>query len=162
MNADPEVMEFFPEPLTRAESDSLVDRLEAMRASQGFCPWAAELRATGAFIGFVGLAPLPDDLPAAPAVEVGWRLAKHFWGRGLATEAGLASLQFGFTTLDLAEIVSMTSVVNVRSRRVMERLGMVHNVTDDFEHPRIREGQRLRPHVLYRLKRQDALLHATA
>jgi RimJ/RimL family protein N-acetyltransferase len=153
MNADPQVMEFFPALLTRSESDSLVDSFVAEQADRGFCPWAAHLRESSQFIGFVGLHVLPDYLPAAPGVEVGWRLARRFWGNGYATEAATASVGFGFASLGLNEIVSMTSVVNIRSRHVMERLGMTHDPSDDFEHPRIPRGDILRPHVLYRLVR---------
>ncbi len=156
LNADPEVMEFFPSRLTRSESDALADRFDAEFGARGFCPWAVEERATGTFVGFIGLHAVPDDLACAPAVEVGWRLARPFWGRGLATEGARASLRFGFTTLGLDEIVSFTSEVNSRSRAVMERLGMTRRPTEDFAHPRVSEGDRLRPHVLYRLARGDA------
>ena len=150
MNADPEVMEFFPSLLTPDESDALVCRFEAEFASRGFCPWAVEERQSGDFIGFVGLHDVPDYLSFAPSIEVGWRLARPFWGRGYATEAASAAIRFGFETLDLVEIVSFTSTVNARSRSVMERLAMCRTPAEDFEHPDIAPGHRLRPHVLYR------------
>jgi RimJ/RimL family protein N-acetyltransferase len=152
MNHDPAVMEFFPSVLSRAESDALVERFSVEGAQRGFCPWAAELADGGTFIGFVGLHEVPDDLAITPAVEVGWRLARPYWGRGLATEGATEALRFGFESLGLEEIVSFTSVLNVRSRRVMERLGMTRAAADDFEHPRVAVGHRLRPHVLYRLR----------
>jgi ribosomal-protein-alanine N-acetyltransferase len=151
MNADPEVMEFFPAPLTRAESDTLVERFEGERVARGFCPWAVEERASGAFIGFVGLHQVPEYLPCAPAVEVGWRLARPFWGRGYATEAATAAVDFAFDTLHADEVVSFTSTVNVRSRAVMERLSMTRRPAEDFDHPHVVQGHPLRPHVLYRL-----------
>jgi ribosomal-protein-alanine N-acetyltransferase len=155
MNADPVVMEYFPTVLNRAESDALVDRFDAELAECGFCPWAVELGDAGTFIGFIGLHAVPDYLSFSPAVEVGWRLARPFWGRGFATEGANGALQFAFDVLDLDEIVSFTSVVNLRSRRVMERLGMSRRPEEDFEHPRIAEGHLLRPHVLYRLAGDD-------
>ena len=155
MNADQVVMEFFPSVLTRADSDGLVDRFEQERVARGFCPWAVELRESGTFIGFIGLHGAPDSVPFAPAIEVGWRLARPFWGRGFATEGAQGALRFGFYALGLDEIVSFTSVVNLRSRRVMERLGMARRPEDDFEHPFVTEGHVLRPHVLYRLSAAD-------
>jgi RimJ/RimL family protein N-acetyltransferase len=153
MNADAIVMEFFPGVLARAASDTLVDRFEAEFAEFGFCPWAVELAGTGAFIGFVGLTTVRSELPFAPAVEIGWRLALPFWGRGYATEAGNAVLRYGFDEIGLEEIVSFTSTVNERSRRVMERLGMSRDPTEDFDHPRIAEDSAQCPHVLYRMRR---------
>jgi RimJ/RimL family protein N-acetyltransferase len=151
MNADPLVMEHFPAPLTRAESDALVDRIEARLEADGFGLWAAERRSDGAFLGFIGLA--RHDFPAhfAPCVEVGWRLAVDAWGHGYATEGAQAALAHGFETIGLDEIVSFTVPANVRSIRVMERLGMTRDPTDDFDHPRIPAGHPLRHQVLYRL-----------
>jgi len=155
MNADPAVMEFFPALLTTAESDDLVARFALELTERGFCPWAVEERASGAFIGFVGLHQVSADLAFAPAVEVGWRLARPFWGQGYATEAAAAAITFGFEGLDLDEIVAMTTVANLRSRRVMDHLGMTRDPNGDFEHPRIPVGHPVRPHLLYRLARQD-------
>jgi RimJ/RimL family protein N-acetyltransferase len=155
MNADPEVMEFFPSSLSRVESDGLVDRFALEETERGFCPWAAVLRENGAFIGFIGLHGVPDSLSFSPAVEVGWRMARSFWGQGYATEGAREALRFGFETLDLDEIVSFTAVVNQRSQRVMERLGMNHNPDEDFDHPAVADGHMVRPHVLYRLSRHD-------
>jgi RimJ/RimL family protein N-acetyltransferase len=157
MNADPTVMRFFPSVLSRAESDTLIDRFESERVDSGFCPWAAVLRRSSELIGFVGLHAPPDYIPHAPAVEVGWRLAERFWGHGYATEAAAAAIEFGFEVIGLDEIVSMTSVSNVRSRRVMERLGMERDECEDFDHPAIAEGDELRRHVLYRLDKSRYL-----
>ncbi len=149
-NADPEVMAFFPSTLSRRESDELVARIESGFSAHGFGLWALEVKATGAFIGFTGLAVPGFDVPFAPAVEVGWRLARPAWGSGFASEAARASLRHGFEELGLAEVVSFTFEGNRRSRAVMERLGMVRDPVDDFEHPRL-VGHPLAPHVLYRL-----------
>jgi RimJ/RimL family protein N-acetyltransferase len=153
MNADPEVMEHFPSPLTRVESDAFVDKIEWGFDEYGYSLWALEVRKTGDFIGFAGLLLQTFEAPFTPAVEVGWRLARHAWGHGYATEAGARALEHGFTEVGLEEIVSMTAVRNVRSRAVMERLGMTRDPADDFEHSRLPEGHPLRPHVLYRLRR---------
>lgn len=150
LNADPAVMEHFPDPLVREESDALAARIEREFERHGFGLWALELRG-GGFIGFAGLAVPPFEAHFTPAVEVGWRLARSAWGNGYATEAGRAALAFGFERLGLAEIVSMTAVGNARSRAVMERLGMTRDPADDFEIPTLPPGDPLRAHVLYRI-----------
>ena len=156
MCADPRVMEFFPATLTREETAAGIERGRAHFARHGFGWWAAELKETGAFIGFIGLAVPYFEAHFTPCVEVGWRLAAEYWRRGLATEGARASLRYGFEVLGLAEIVSFTTVANVRSRRVMEKIGMTHDPADDFDHPRIAEGHPLRRHVLYRLRANAA------
>ena len=153
LNADPEVMEHFPARLTRAESDAFVDRIEAGFAEHGFGLWAVEVQATGEFLGFTGLAVPSFDAPFTPAVEVGWRLARSAWGHGYASEAARRALAAAFTTYGLAEVVSFTSVDNVRSQAVMRRIGMTHDPADDFDHPRLPPGHRLQRHVLYRVAR---------
>ena len=155
MNADPQVMEHFPAPLTRDESDALVDRIEARLEADGFGLWATERVADGAFLGFVGLA--RHDFPAhfTPCVEVGWRLAVDAWGQGYATEGAQAALAHGFEVVGLDEIVSLTVPTNLRSIRVMERLGMTRDPADDFDHPRIPAGHPLRHHVLSRLRSEQ-------
>ena len=151
INADPEVMEHFPGTLTRRESDELVDRIEVGFAESGFFLWAVEVRASGEFIGFTGLAGPGFEAHFTPAVEIGWRLARSAWGHGYATEAARAALEFGFED-GLDEIVSFTTVANRRSRAVMERIGMSHDPGDDFVHPSLPPGHPQRPHVLYRLQ----------
>ncbi len=153
LNADPVVMEHLPAPLSRQQSDLLVDRIEGEFEQRGYGLWAVEVRETSGFIGFTGL--LADTFPApfTPAVEVGWRLARTAWGRGYATEAAEAALAVGFGGAGLEEIVSFTTPDNARSRAVMERLGMTRDADGDFDHPRIPAGHRLRRHVLYRLQR---------
>jgi RimJ/RimL family protein N-acetyltransferase len=151
MNADPGVMEHFPELLTREESDALIGRIEGGFEAHGFGLWALEVRGTGEFIGFTGLAAPDFEAHFTPAVEVGWRLARSAWGSGYATEAGRAALQFGFQEAGLGEIVSFTAPANRRSRAVMERIGMSRDPDDDFDHPGLPVGDPLRPHVLYRI-----------
>jgi RimJ/RimL family protein N-acetyltransferase len=152
LNADPRVMEFFPAPLSREESNRLVERIELGFERHGFGLWALELGEGGGFIGFAGLAVPSFEAHFTPAVEVGWRLARPAWGQGYATEAGRAAIAHGFKRLGLEEIVSMTTVGNQRSRAVMERLGMSRDPADDFELPALPPGDPLRPHVLYRLR----------
>ena len=139
LNADPEVMEHFPSTLTREQSDAFVERAALTIASRGWGLWAVE--AAGEFVGFVGLNE-PDFMAG---IEVGWRLRREAWGRGYATEAGRAAIAYGFDELRLDEIISFTTTTNLRSQRVMQRLGMTHDPADDFDHPFIAEGRPLRP-----------------
>lgn len=158
MNADPRVMEYFPSILSREESDRMATRIKEKIENRGWGMWAAVLKESGVYIGFIGLNEVTQEtLPApfSPAVEVGWRLLYDFWGRGLASEGALAALRFGFETLHLEEIVSFTAVENQRSRRVMEKIGMHHHSEDDFDHPKLPEGHRLRRHVLYRISEAE-------
>jgi RimJ/RimL family protein N-acetyltransferase len=151
LNADAEVMRHFPAPLTAAQSDALIDQIEFGLERDGWGLWALELRTTGSFIGFTGLARATFDAHFTPAVEIGWRLAREAWGHGYATEAARAAARFGFEDLALDELVSFTAVANLRSRAVMRRLGMTHDPAEDFDHPRVPEGHAARRHVLYRL-----------
>ena len=155
MNRDAVVMELFPALLSREESDALVDRAEAHLAQHGFGPWAAELRESGEFIGYIGLFIPRFEAAFTPCVEIGWRLAPGHWGKGLATEGARAAVDHAFDDLGLPELVSFTVPGNLRSRRVMEKLGMTHDPGDDFDHPSIAEGHPLRRHVLYRIRRDD-------
>jgi RimJ/RimL family protein N-acetyltransferase len=151
MNADPRVMEYFPRPLSRAESDARAAGIRDHFARHGFGLWAVEVPGVDDFIGFVGLSVPGFEAHFTPCVEVGWRLAHEHWGQGYATEAARAALDFGFRRLTLAEIVSSTVPANWRSRRVMERIGMTRTPADDFDHPVLPEGHPLRRHVLYRI-----------
>jgi RimJ/RimL family protein N-acetyltransferase len=151
LNADPAVMEHFPAVLPRAASDALADRIAADLAERGWGLWALETRADGAFIGFTGLQPVTFAAPFAPAVEIGWRLARAAWGHGYASEAARAAAAFAFGELGLGEVVSFTATTNTRSIAVMERIGMTRDPAEDFDHVRVPEGSPLRRHVLYRL-----------
>jgi ribosomal-protein-alanine N-acetyltransferase len=155
MNGDPRVMEHFPSVLTPAESNALIDRIVERWRSDGLGQWAVERVADGAFLGFTGLA-YASWAPEAMPVEVGWRFAVDAWGHGYATEAARAAVRWGFDVFGFAEIASWTSVTNVRSQAVMERIGMTRDPADDFDHPSIPEGHRLRRHVLYRLRRPES------
>jgi ribosomal-protein-alanine N-acetyltransferase len=157
LNADPRVMEHFPGLLSRDESDALVQRIGLHWAADGVGQWALERREDGAFLGFTGLSVPSWEATFTPAVEVGWRLAVEAWGHGYATEAARAALTFGFDERGLDEILSWTVPANVRSRAVMERIGMTRDPADDFDHPNIAPDSPLRRHVLYRLSR-DAWL----
>ncbi len=151
LNADPEVMRYFPAAMTRAQSDEFAGYVRDAIERQGWGLWAVEVIDGPSFVGFVGLNRVSFEAHFTPTVEVGWRLARPFWGNGYATEAGAAALTFGFEQLDLEEIVSFTSPLNEPSIRVMCRLGMRHDAAGDFDHPRVAEGSPLRRHVLYRL-----------
>jgi RimJ/RimL family protein N-acetyltransferase len=161
LSADPIVMAHFPAPLTRAESDAVAERCERLIAERGWGAWATENKDTGEFIGMVGLHIPRDDLPVSPCVEILWRLARAHWQQGFATEAARGALQVGFQVLELTEIVSFTVPANIRSRAVMERLGMRLDATT-FEHPGLPEGHALRTHCCYRLSRNDWLSRTTS
>lgn len=154
LSADARVMEFFPAPLDRAQSDAMAHRCQALIAERGWGLWAVQTRYGGEFIGYVGLHETPPELHFSPAVEVGWRLAFDYWGRGFAAEAARAVLRVGFERLHLTQIVSFTAVINTRSRAVMQRLGMCMDA-EHFQHPRLPPGHVLREHCLYRLSRQQ-------
>jgi RimJ/RimL family protein N-acetyltransferase len=153
LNADPDVMESLPRLLSQDESDAMVQRILNHRDQHGFSLWAVEVPGIEPFIGFTGLTVPKFDAPFMPCVEIGWRLARHAWGQGYATEAALAALKFGFEDLGLASIVSFTVPLNRRSWRVMERIGMTRSPTEDFDHPLLPIGHPLSRHVLYRLQR---------
>jgi RimJ/RimL family protein N-acetyltransferase len=153
LNADPEVTRYLPGPLTRDESDAMIERIDAHFDEHGFGLWAVEIPGVTPCAGFVGLAVPTFDAPFMPVVEVGWRLSPEVWGHGYATEGGRAAMAFGFDACGLDQIVSFTAVGNWPSRRVMERLGMRHDEADDFDHPRLEIGHRLCRHVLYRRRR---------
>lgn len=156
LNADPEVMRYFPKTLTTEESNAMVDRLRGIWADHGYGFAAVRRRADDAFIGMVGIQKvLNPGFPFAPTVEVGWRLSKPFWRQGYAAEAARAALAHGFDVLDLPEIVAFTAVPNLPSQAVMRSLGMTRDPADDFKHPLLPEDHPLSLHVLYRLKRDD-------
>jgi len=151
INSDPRAMEFMPQCLSREESDALVDRIEDNFRKRGFGLFAAELREDGSFIGFIGLAKPEFSAHFTPCVEIGWRLSVDYWGRGLATEGARGVVRYAFETLGLISLVSFTVPANIRSRGVMERIGMSYDASEDFDHPNLPAGHPLQRHVLYRL-----------
>jgi 3-dehydroquinate dehydratase/shikimate dehydrogenase len=157
MNADSQVMEYFPSILSREQSDSMLKKMHSLIQKNGYGFWALSLIKTGEFLGFVGLNEVTFSSHFTPAIEIGWRLSFEHWGKGYATEAATASLAYGFETLNLPEIVSFTTTLNMRSRHVMEKIGMHHNEADDFDHPKLEPGHPLRRHVLYRIGQNDWL-----
>ncbi len=154
LNGDPQVMEYFPGILSAEQSDEFAADIRQGLEERGWGLWAVEQPGVVEFAGFVGLAIPRFEAPFMPCVEVGWRLARHCWGRGLAPEAARAALAFGFAELGLEEIVSFTASSNSASQRVMEKLGMVRDPAEDFDHPSLAEGHPLRCHVLFRLSRE--------
>jgi RimJ/RimL family protein N-acetyltransferase len=151
LNAHPQVMEHFPAPMTREQSDDLVRRIEVGFEEHGYGLWALEVLATGEFIGFTGLSNPSFEAHFTPAVEIGWRLARSAWGNGYAPEAARAALAFGFDKVGLKEVVSFTAIPNVRSQSVMRKIGMTHDPADDFDHPRLSPDSPLHRHVLWRI-----------
>jgi RimJ/RimL family protein N-acetyltransferase len=151
LNADAQVMEYLLRQLTRPESDALADRMREQLRQTGFGWWAVEAPGVADFIGAVGLSVPAYTAAFTPCVEIGWRLARAHWGRGYANEAARAVVAYGFEQAALDEIVAITVPDNHRSRTLMSRLGMVRTVGEDFDHPLVPTGHRLRRHVLYRL-----------
>ena len=154
LNADPQVMEYFPDVLSETESNATADIIESLIGENGWGFWAVELKANNAFIGFVGLHSPRVELPFNPCIEIGWRLSKQYWGNGYATEAAQAALNYGFEHLKLDEIVSFTSVVNRPSQAVMRKINMT-NTNENFMHPSIPAGNALEEHVLYKITKVD-------
>ena len=156
INADPDVMEYYPAPLSKSESDAMADKLKGLIMARGWGFWAIEVTSTQEFIGFVGLHIPTYELPVKNCVEIGWRLAKESWGKGYATEAANESLKFAFEKLRLNEVYSFTSVINKRSWAVMERIGM-HNTNLNFNHPIVPKDSILSEHYLYKIDRESWL-----
>lgn len=153
MGQDSQVMEFLLPFADRAASDAVAEKLKAHIETHGFGFWALEEKGGSPFIGFTGIIHVGDDMPFAPAIEIGWRLARTHWGKGYASEAAKSALAYGFGTLGLAEIVALTVPANIRSQAVMKRIGMQRDERDDFLHPRLPDGDALKQHVLYRISR---------
>ena len=153
LNADPEVMEHFASVLSREKSDAEAERIATHFQRHGFGFWAVEVPGVVDFAGFIGLGVPKFQAHFTPCVEIGWRLARAHWSKGYATEGAQVALRHGFEALRLDEIMSFTVSANVRSRGVIERIGMHHDSDGDFDHPNLPEGDPLRRHVLYRLAR---------
>ncbi len=153
LNADPRVMEFFPSTYDRARSERTAAAMRQALVRDGYGWWAVEVLGGAAFAGVVALSEVPFDAPFTSAFEIGWRFAHAYWGQGYATEGARAALTFAFDVLGREQVVAMTALPNHRSQRVMQRLGLQHDVRDDFDNPRLEAGHRLRRHVLYRLGR---------
>jgi RimJ/RimL family protein N-acetyltransferase len=151
LNGDPQTLIYFPQTFDKQASDALIDRSEANFEALGYGLWALERKDTAEFIGFTGLAPMADDVPGAGGVEIGWRLTRRAWHRGYATEAAAAAVLDAFDRVGLAELWSMTAVLNEPSRAVMRRIGMTEVAR--FDHPRVPDGHPLKPHVTYHLPR---------
>lgn len=148
MNADPQVMKYFPGTLTTEESSQFAERLKDIIQTRGWGLWALELKDTGEFIGYTGLHDIDSQLPFAPGIEIGWRLSKEFWGKGYATEAAKEVLRFAFISLQLENVYSFTSKINKKSISVMERIGMV-NTNSNFNHPDLQNNHNLEEHILF-------------
>ena len=149
LNSDPKVMEYFPKVLSREESDELAEEIRRRLRTFGWGFWAVEEKASGEFVGFVGLNRPQFSLPFTPCIEVGWRLLRRYWGKGYATEAGSKSLEFAFNQLQENEVLAFATAINLRSVAVMKRLGMA-NTNSNFMHPEILPESELSEHVLYK------------
>ena len=149
MNADEEVMRFFPAKLSEQESNAMAQRCHDLIEQRGWGLWAAQEKSSNEFIGFIGLHIPIAALPFSPCVETGWRLARHWWGKGLATEGASAALAFAFNELSLLEVVAFTTLSNARSERVMKQIGMQRDELT-FQHPSLPDGHPFQEHCLYR------------
>jgi RimJ/RimL family protein N-acetyltransferase len=166
ISSDPLVMKHFPAIQDITATQTLINRVNEHYATFGYALYAVETKDTHAFIGFVGLNHPSFEIPHfhpknLPIVEIGWRLSSQQWRKGYATEAAKAVLHYAFTVLNLDEIISFTVVANTKSRRVMEKIGLRHSESDDFDHPKLGEDSPLRRHVLYRLIRDDYQVQQT-
>lgn len=152
MNADPKVMEHFPAALNNEESDRLLERIRNSMAHDGFGLWAVEKKIDGELIGFIGFDRTTFKSSFTPCIEIGWRLKKAAWGQGFATEGATACLRYGFSVLGFNEVYSFTAVVNKRSERVMQRIGLIR--IGKFDHPKVDDGSILKRHVLYKITKE--------
>ncbi len=152
MNGDERVMHYFPSTLSVEKSKDLADRIQKELKEKEYGLWAVEVVGVAPFVGFVGLHYQDFPAPFTPCIEVGWRLGFEYWGNGYALEAAQKVIEYAFDVLKLPEIVSFTTMTNQRSRKLMEKLGMIYNPRDDFQHAKLPTNHPLRPHVLYRLK----------
>ncbi len=153
MNQDPQVMEFFPALLSHEQSDTLMKNIQRELIEKPYGFWAVELKNQIPFMGFVGLHEPTFEAAFTPCIEIGWRLSSQHWGKGYAYEAAQKILDYAFNDLGLEEIVSFTAKINKRSIKLMKKLGMQTNPNEDFDHPKVKEGNPLKRHVLYRLKK---------
>ncbi len=153
--ADKDVMEFFPSTLSFDETVTLVERIKAKFATERYCFFAVELKATHEFIGFIGLSKPSFSAHFTPCTEIGWRLSKKHQGFGYATEGALKCLEIGFNEFQLDEIVSMTVIDNIKSQNVMQKIGMTRTIDDDFMHPNLPTEHKFAKHVLYRISKKQ-------
>jgi len=153
MGNDPEVMRYLGPPMSRADALSAADRQNVFIASHGYCFWAIERKADGAFLGFCGIKPGPEGTPIVDELEIGWRLHRDAWGQGYAREAAEAVIAWAWTNTDEPEITAMTVADNTNSWGLMERLGMRRDHGGDFDHPAVPDGSPLKRHLVYRIAR---------
>ncbi len=150
LNSDPKAMAYFPSTLSKNESDKMADRIASLISLRGWGVWALEEKNSQQFIGFTGLHEPTAELPCSPCVEIAWRLSKHYWGKGYATEAAEESLRYAFEVLDLMEVYAFTPIFHVKSRKVMRRIHM-HNTFHNFAHPEVPPHSPFREHTLYKI-----------
>ncbi|MEL6676493.1 MAG: GNAT family N-acetyltransferase [Bacteroidota bacterium] len=153
LNADPEVMRYFPKSLDRETTQKFIDKIMAHHQAHGYGWYAVDELSSGSFMGFIGLAYNDMDVDFTPCVEIGWRLAKNFWRKGYATEGARACLDFAFESLGMSEVYSFTALQNLPSQGVMKKIGMYR--VGEFDHPKLTKGHALERHVLYLKKSTD-------
>ncbi|WP_353203446.1 GNAT family N-acetyltransferase [Sphingomonas sp.] len=154
MGQDADVMRYLGPPATMEDARAGYDRMVARQSEHGYCFWAAERKADGAFLGFCGLQPGYAFLDGE--IEIGWRLRHDAWGQGYAREAAEASLAWGWANLDAPRITAITVLANRASWGLMERLGMTRYPGEDFDHPGVPDDSPLKRHILYRIARPSS------
>lgn len=152
LNQDPKVVEFLFKMTSINQARAFIETMNRQFNAHGYTIFALEEKQTGKWIGFTGLnAPVWSER-FTPCVEIGWRIRSDCWGHGYATEAAKAILDYGFKMCALDEILAWTVPANIRSIRVMEKIGMMRDFNGDFYHPEIPSGHPLSKHILYRIK----------
>jgi len=151
ISGDKDVMEFFPAPATPIQTEEFIGRMQTMFSEKGYCYFAVERLEDAAFIGFIGLMYQTYDVPFSPYTDIGWRLGKEFWNKGYATEGASRCLKYAFEDLDLSNIKATAPLVNVKSIRVMEKIGMKKQL--EFKHPRLVGNTKLETCTCYQIER---------
>lgn len=153
LNADEAVMEFFPELLTKEESDLFVDKIEDHFNKYGYGLWAVELIENSRFIGYIGFFNAEFESEFTPCIEIGWRLSKEYWNKGYATEGAKACLNYGFNLLHFESVHSFTAKINTKSINVMEKIGLEKQ--SEFDHTKVDKNSNLKLHVLYKIDKTN-------
>ncbi len=149
INADPQVMAFFPAIQNLQQTTDFVKRMQAQQASKGYCYFAVDRLDTNEFIGFIGLMDQSYEADFTPCVDIGWRLKSSAWNNGFASEGATRCLEYAFTKLALKRIYAVAPKINLRSEHIMQRIGM-HKVKE-FIHPMLRDDERLGQCILYEI-----------
>lgn len=147
INADPKVMQHFPSIPTQKQTDEFIERMKSQFSKNGFCYFAVDLLAGNQFIGFIGISEQHFKSDFTPCIDIGWRIDSAQWGKGYATEGAKKCLEYAFDQLEINTIKSICPVVNQKSEKVMQKIGM--KKIKNFDHPLLSEYHELKNCVLY-------------